>query len=100
MSARPNLFDHATSELSQDAVLAWLLSWADQGAAQHDGALHRLGQGFVSALLATHGLEPPGSPYDVMVVTQRKHIDVLFHVGDRFIVAIEDKTHTGPHSHQ
>ena len=25
----PRLFDYATSELSQDAILIWLLSWAD-----------------------------------------------------------------------
>ena len=26
---KPNLFQYATSELSQDAILWWLLSWAD-----------------------------------------------------------------------
>ena len=25
----PNIFSFATSELSQDAILAWVLSWAD-----------------------------------------------------------------------
>ncbi len=100
MNARPNLFDYATSELTQDAVLAWLLAWADHEAATHDPDLHRLGKAFVTSLLATHGLEPPGDKYAVKVVRQLKHIDVLFHVGARFVVAIEDKTHTGPHSDQ
>jgi len=27
---QPNLFAYATSELSQDAVLCWMLAWGDQ----------------------------------------------------------------------
>ena len=100
MSARPNLFDYATSELSQDAVLAWLLAWADADAEPHDPALHRLGKAFVAALLATHGHAPPTEPYHVEVRPQHKRIDVLFFIGDEYIVAIEDKTNTGPHSDQ
>ena len=26
---RPGIFDYATSELSQDAMICWLLRWAD-----------------------------------------------------------------------
>lgn len=29
MQNHPNIFTYATSELSQNAFIAWLLSWAD-----------------------------------------------------------------------
>nr|WP_260390277.1 hypothetical protein [Ornithobacterium rhinotracheale] len=29
MAEKPNLFQYATSELSQDAFLCWLIAWAD-----------------------------------------------------------------------
>lgn len=37
---KPNLFTYATSELSQDAVLCWLFSWADPKQSREDEALH------------------------------------------------------------
>jgi hypothetical protein len=36
----PNLFEFATTELSQDAVLAWLLARADQQYNSTDPRLH------------------------------------------------------------
>ena len=30
----PNLFDFATKELSQDAVICWLIAWADADATE------------------------------------------------------------------
>ena len=29
MSEKPNLFEYATSELSQDAFICWLLAWIE-----------------------------------------------------------------------
>jgi hypothetical protein len=53
--ARPNLFDFATSELSQDAFFCWLLAWADARYSEQDPALHRTGRSLLNALLAKHG---------------------------------------------
>lgn len=39
----PNIFSYATSELSQDAMIAWLAAWADPGFAKIDYALHSCG---------------------------------------------------------
>ena len=44
--ATPNLFSHATKELSQDAVICWLVSCADKAA----GSLRECGLAFVRAL--------------------------------------------------
>lgn len=42
MSNRPNIFDYATSELSQDAFFAWLLEWAEDKYEQvGGGVLHK-----------------------------------------------------------
>ena len=37
---KPNVFDYATSELSQDAFLAWLFKWAEKDNEQYDKLLH------------------------------------------------------------
>jgi hypothetical protein len=58
----PNLFSHATKELSQDAFLCWLLDWANKAYAQTDPQMHRAGRMFLNALLAKHGILPVDSP--------------------------------------
>ena len=40
MKKRPNLFDYATSELSQDAFLTWLIQWADEDYKDLDNSLN------------------------------------------------------------
>jgi hypothetical protein len=37
--AAPNLFHYATSELSQDAFICWLLDWANPDNKEKDEAL-------------------------------------------------------------
>ncbi|MCB9682171.1 MAG: PD-(D/E)XK nuclease family protein [Alphaproteobacteria bacterium] len=95
---RPNLFTHATSELSQDAVLAWLLHWAHPAhagsASADDRALHAAGRRFVDLLLDRLGwtLLDPNERVDVR--TQWQNIDVLVHLPDRGrALVIEDKVH-------
>jgi hypothetical protein len=51
MQSSPNLFRFATSELSQDAFIAWLLRWSDRQFAHDDPALHQTGRNLVVALL-------------------------------------------------
>ena len=44
-SNTPNLFHYATKELSQDALICWLIEWAGQplGATKEDEELRRCG---------------------------------------------------------
>jgi hypothetical protein len=42
----PNIFTHATSELSQDAFLAYLIEWADPQYATDTTGMHRRGRFF------------------------------------------------------
>jgi hypothetical protein len=72
---QPNLFEFATSELSQDAL------------------------DFVSLIFNVHG-EPVPLIKEIKVEKQFKGLDVLAVVNDRYAILIEDKTFTKNHSDQ
>jgi len=90
----PNLFTHATRELSQDAILAWLLQWADPAHKAADETLHETGQFFILKLYETAGQTAP--PMDrIAVRTQENNMDILVRLtcpdGKKRIILIEDK---------
>lgn len=94
---KPNLFDFATSELSQDAFIAWLLAWADKKYTETDKNLHTCAVNFVRELL---GKDIDFDVETVNVKTQWNHIDVIAEVNGDFLILIEDKTGTSEHSNQ
>ena len=101
----PNLFDFATKELSQDAVICWLIAWADADATEGsaDGGLRRCGRAFVDALFAKWqdwGTVALGDRIRTEVKRQENRIDVLARVDCRYVLLIEDKTDTGAHDDQ
>lgn len=98
--AAPNLFDYATSELSQDAVLCWLLAWADGAHAERNPALHDVASHFVQALADEAKLSLPPPPWNVVVDRQVHAIDVVAWIGKTHAIVIEDKVHTHEHSDQ
>lgn len=93
---RPNLFRYATSELSQDAFILWLLEWANPECATEDNALHKTAQDFVRLLLKNKNLEIRS----VECKKQENYIDVFAIVNKKYAVIIEDKTNTSEHSNQ
>lgn len=97
--ARPNLFEYATSELSQDAVLCWLAAWAAPEAAADDGHLHALGLQFIAALMEVHGRPIPDIS-SLEIRRQYKSIDVLLIINSRLAICIEDKVGSTEHSNQ
>jgi PD-(D/E)XK nuclease superfamily len=97
---KPNLFQFASSELSQDAILCWLAAWADPRAADQDILLHRLGQAFLQAAFAKHGRKVPPIEKPIEIRRQHKGIDVLLVINDTIAVCIEDKVGTNEHSDQ
>lgn len=86
----PNLFRYATTELSQDAILCWLLAWADVSHAGH--AMHAVGRDLAAALLGAAGHDLPVAGR-VEIRRQFEHIDVIALLGDTHVIAIEDKVH-------
>ena len=104
--ASPNLFEFATKELSQDAVICWLIAWADANATEGptDAGLRQCGREFVDALFATWeedwGKVELGGRIRTNVQRQEKRIDVLACVDGQYVLLIEDKTDTGAHGDQ
>ena len=102
MNNRPNLFSYATKELSQDAVICWLIDWAGQPKTE-DASLRRCGREFVQALFDAWGDEYAvtlGDSVRTEVLQQEQKIDVLARVNGEHVLLIEDKTGTADHGRQ
>lgn len=96
---RANLFDYATSELSQDAVLCWMAHWADPALEPIDPSLHRLGVSFLNRMVALHGKEI--SPVQTLnIKKQFKNMDIVVEINGSIIICIEDKRGSKEHSNQ
>ena len=97
---RPNLFKYATSELSQDAFICWLIEWAQDSNAKRDSALHRTARQLLNRMFEKSGVDKPSTYDSVKIAPQYKHIDVLVIVNSEYALIIEDKTRTENHSGQ
>lgn len=97
---KPNLFSYATSELSQDAFLCWLLSWSETKYREIDNELHMCSLKLIQAFFKKHSKEHPLEINKVEVFKQYERIDVLCVVNDVYPIIIEDKTGTKNHSNQ
>jgi hypothetical protein len=107
--ALPNLFSFATSELSQDAILAYILSWADCSHAKSAEQLssHHLGERLLRRLVR-EAAEAQGLPdplhrrvgLQAVVRTQVNFVDILVSIDDDLVLVIEDKTGTKEHGSQ
>lgn len=93
-----NLFTYATSELSQDAFLCWLFSYAMEDA-DDEPTLKECAIDFIRQFIPDLNKEdkiwisePPRKQY--------KSIDILLTVNDKYKVIIEDKTYTSEHDDQ
>lgn len=94
---KPNLFDYATSELSQDAFLLWLLEWGNPCYLEQDKNLNAISQTFIRKIL---GEKDDFEITEVKVFKQQQHIDVLAIINNSDAIIIEDKTNTSEHSRQ
>ena len=99
---RPNLFQYATSELSQDAMICWLIAWAGQDGTDGDQELRRCARRFVEALLNHKRGDRVrlGEVVTTEIRRQDNKIDVLALINEQYMLLIEDKTETGKHGDQ
>nr|WKN37903.1 PD-(D/E)XK nuclease family protein [Tunicatimonas sp. TK19036] len=97
---KPNIFNIATKELSQDAFITWLLRWGDSSNEKYDKALRDCGVAFVTELIKTKIPEFNEIVASVSANRQRENIDVWAVVNHRYLIIIEDKTFTKQHSGQ
>lgn len=92
----PNIFSFATSELSQDAMLSWLIQWADPEYKNIDSSLHHVACSFLRLLLGQTNY----NINSVEVGRQWQNIDIWVEINDNAILIIEDKTNTSIHDKQ
>jgi len=104
MPSNPNLFHYATSELSQDAAICWLVAHADCEALPE---LQHVARSFIALLWNRAHPDQPVTPEAIRLtltpVRQHEHIDLYFEaevVSQRVLFIIEDKTSTTHHSDQ
>ena len=96
----PNLFHYGRKELSQDAMICWLLFWANKQYAGVNSKLHEVGKKFARALFSKHNNTVSEEIFKVKVEQQASGIDVLVEVNSKFIILIEDKTDSSRHDNQ
>ncbi|MBO4804964.1 MAG: PD-(D/E)XK nuclease family protein [Paludibacteraceae bacterium] len=92
----PNIFSFATSELSQDAMLAWLIKCADDTYKKEDVELCMLGKSLLSLLTGLKMEEI----HSVEVGRQWRNIDIWAEINEDAFLVIEDKTETSIHDDQ
>ena len=101
---RNNIFNFATSELSQDAFICWLCNWVnfdDNDLSEDEKKLKELATEFIKKMLGEK-LEDR----KVNIKRQYQKIDVLLEIQNKtnqvvdMYVIIEDKVGTGLHSNQ
>ena len=92
----PNIFSFATSELSQDAMFALLMQWADPKYKEKDADLYFVANSFIKILLGNeqHNIKT------ICVGRQWQNIDVWAEINDDIFLIIEDKTNTSIHDDQ
>ena len=91
-----NLFYYATKELSQDAFICWLMSFARKDSKKDDG-LRECARDFIKQFTKD---ESGAELWVTNIQRQYKSIDVLIEVNYKYLILIEDKTHTGEHDDQ
>lgn len=99
----PNLFKFATSELSQDAFICWLLSWAKKEYKKGDDkqrALNGIANRVLALFFEKAGKEIPNTIETIVVQRQVSNIDILCIINDTYCVLIEDKVGSIQHSNQ
>ncbi len=106
-NGKPNIFEYATKELSQDAMICWLIKWSEVRAdTDEERALKSLGRSFVNAMLSkhksNHNMAVFGEIETVEIHQQDNGIDVLARVKgeEEHVLLIEDKTGTKDHGDQ
>ena len=92
----PNIFSYATSELSQDAIIAWIISWADPSKRCYDESLNEVAISFLKKLIN----EPHYEIETVSIKKQWHRIDIGVILNNDIFLISEDKTNTSIHDDQ
>jgi hypothetical protein len=98
---RPNIFNYATSELSQDAIICYILEWVKIENKSKNEKLHKLAVNFLDSIFDKFkNITKPNNYKKIDITKQYKNIDVLCVINDKYVIIIEDKINTKNHSNQ
>ena len=95
-NSHPNIFSYATSELSQDAMFAWLMQWSAPINKDNDIKMYEIANCFVKMLLG----DEQYVVNTIEVGRQWQNIDLWAKINDDTFLIIEDKTNTSIHDKQ
>lgn len=96
MIKTPNLFQWATSELSQDAFLCWLIDWTHPAYQGFNPLLTESAKNLIN-LMTDDRIKSIDS---LEIKRQFKSIDVVVEINQKYIILIEDKVHSKEHGNQ
>lgn len=91
-----NLFGFATSELSQDAFICWLLNFAHKDHLDEDSVLTECAKEILAKILP----DEPNLLITADIERQYKKTDILIEVNEKHNIIIEDKTFSNVHDDQ
>jgi len=97
---KPNLFEIATKELSQDAFITWLLTYADISCSSIDADLNLCAIDFVNELIKKTYPNFNENVVEVKAGRQWENIDVWAEINKKYLIVIEDKTNSGKRNDQ
>lgn len=98
---KPSIFKYATNELSQDAIICYILEYAKIENKKENEQLHILALNFIDSLFEKFvGITKPLKYEKIEIKKQYENIDVLCIINDKYSIIIEDKTNTENHSNQ
>jgi hypothetical protein len=88
---RPNIFNCATREMSQEAFIFWLLQWSDPEASIINAKLHKLSHNLIKALFNKHNQKLPSQIEKIDLLGGYCDIDMLLIINNTIIIPIQDK---------
>ena len=101
---KPNIFEIATKELTQDAFIVWLLRFGDDREIEtftdDEKLINFCSKEFIKTLLGRVYPNTDITIQKVVAERQWKNIDVWAKINDKYFLIIEDKTVSGQHSNQ
>ena len=98
---KPSIFKYVTSELSQDAIICYILEWAKLENKEQNERLHNVAISFIDSLFEKFtNITKPLNYEKIEIKKQYENIDILCFINDKYSIIIEDKTNTKNHSNQ
>lgn len=88
---KPNIFNCATREMSQEAFIFWLFGWSNSDAMTINPELHNLSRKLLEAFLSKHGKTLPLRIKKIKIIGGFYNIDIILEINDSIVIPIPDK---------